>query len=62
MLRNRVASRTAIGPLNSFKDKIITILTSQAELAAANTEIKRLRELFKARDTPISNNKPLLDN
>jgi len=29
---------------------------------ATNTEIKQLRELLKARDTPISNNKLLLDN
>jgi len=29
---------------------------------AANTKIKQLRELLKTRDTPISNNKLLLDN
>ena len=40
MLRNIVASRTAAGPLNSFKDEIITILTPQAEFMAANTKIK----------------------
>ena len=62
MLRNIAASRMAIGPLNSSKDKIITVLTPQAEFMAANIEIKQLQELFKARDTPISNNKPLLDN
>ena len=27
ILRNTVTSRTAIGPLNSSKDKIITVLT-----------------------------------
>ena len=27
MLRNIVASKTAVGPLNSFKNKIIIILT-----------------------------------
>ena len=26
-LKNMIASKTAIGPLNSFKDKIIIILT-----------------------------------
>ena len=40
MLRNTVASKMAVGPLNSSKDEIITILTPQAELMAANTEIK----------------------
>jgi hypothetical protein len=40
MLRNTAASKTAIGPLNTFKDEIITVLTPQAELAAANAEIK----------------------
>ena len=62
MLRNTAASRIAIGPSNSSADKIITVLTPQAELIAANTKIKLLQELFKARDTPIFNNKPLLDN
>jgi hypothetical protein len=27
MLRNTAASKTAIGPLNTFKNKIITVLT-----------------------------------
>ena len=40
MLRNTAVSKTAVGPLNSSKDKIITVLTPQAELVAANTEIK----------------------
>ena len=40
MLKNIAVSKTAVGPLNSFKDEIITILTPQAELAAANAEIK----------------------
>ena len=62
MLKNTAASKTAAGPLNSSKNKIITVLTPQAELIAANAEIKRLRELLKARNTPISNNKSLSDN
>ena len=40
MPRNTAVSKIAAGPLNSSKDKIINILTPQAELAAANTEIK----------------------
>ena len=40
MPRNTVASKSAIGPLNTSKDKIITVLTPKAELIAANTEIK----------------------
>ena len=42
MLRNIVASKTAAGPLNSSKDKIINILTPQAEFVVANTKIKQL--------------------
>ena len=42
MLRNIAASKTAIGLLNSSKDKTITVLTPQAELVAANAEIKQL--------------------
>ena len=40
MLRNTAASKSATGPLNTFKDKTITVLTPKAELIAANTEIK----------------------
>ena len=40
MLRNTVASKLAAGLLNTFKDKIITVLTPKAEFIAANTEIK----------------------
>ena len=40
MLRNTVASKSAIGPLNTSENKIITVLTSKAELIAANAEIK----------------------
>ena len=61
MPRNTAASKLAAGPLNGSKDKTITVLTPQAELTAANTKIKQLRELLEARDTPVSN-KSLLDN
>ena len=40
MLRNTVASKTAAGPLNTSKDETVTVLTPQAELAAANAKIK----------------------
>jgi hypothetical protein len=52
---------TAAGPLNTSKDKTITVLTPQAELAAANAKIKWLQELLLAQDTPISNDELLLD-
>ena len=60
MLRNIVAGKAAIGPLNTSNSKIIAILTPQEELMAANAEIKRLQGLLKARDTPISSD-DLLD-
>ena len=40
ILKNIVASKVAAGPLNTFKNKIINILTPQAEFVAANTKIK----------------------
>ena len=40
MPRNIVASKAAVGPLNTSKNKIINVLTPQAELAAANAKIK----------------------
>ena len=40
MLRNIAASKAAVGPSNTSKNKIINILTPQAELVAANTKIK----------------------
>ena len=61
MPRNTAASKTAAGPSNTSEDETVTVSTPQAELAAANAEIKRLRELLEAQDTPISNNKSLLD-
>jgi hypothetical protein len=60
MLRNTVAGKAAIGPLNISNNKIIAVLTPQEELTVTNAEIKWLQELLKARDTSISNNN-LLD-
>ena len=40
MPRNTGASKSAAGPLNTFKDKTITVLTPEAELIAANAKIK----------------------
>ncbi len=42
MLRNIVAGKAAVGPLNTSNSEIVTILIPQAELTAANTKIKRL--------------------
>jgi len=42
MLRNTVASKAAVGPLNTSDKETVTILNPQAELMAANTKIKRL--------------------
>ena len=60
MLRNIVAGKAAIGPLNTSNGEIIAVLTPQKELMAANAEIEQLRGLLKARDTPISSD-DLLD-
>ena len=59
MPRNTAAGKAAVGPLNTSDSEIITVLTPQEELIAANAEIKRLQELLKARDTPISSNNSL---
>ena len=40
MPRSTAASKAAIGPLNTSKNKTINILTPSAELTAANTKIK----------------------
>ena len=40
MPRNTIASKSAIGPLNTSKNKIIIVLTPKIELIAVNTEIK----------------------
>jgi len=42
MLRNIVAGKAAAGPVNTSNSEIVTVLTPQEELAAANTEIKQL--------------------
>ena len=60
MPQNIVVGKAAIGPINALNKEIINILTPQAELAIANTKIKRLRELLKTRNTPISSDN-LLD-
>ena len=60
MPRNIAASKAAIGPSTTSNSKIATNLNPQVKLIAANTEIKRLRELLKTRDTPISSD-DLLD-
>ena len=56
MLRNTAAGKAAVGPLNISDSKIIAVLTPQEELMVTNAEIKRLQDLLKARDTPISSN------
>ena len=61
MPRNTAASKLATGLLNTFKNKIITVVTPEAEFIAANTEIKQLQELLEARNTLVSNDKLLLD-
>ena len=40
MLRNIVTGKAAAGPLNTSNGEIITVLTPQEELMAANAEIK----------------------
>ena len=60
MPRNIVVGKATVGPANALDEEIINILTPQAELAAANAEIKRLREQLKTRNTPISSDN-LLD-
>ena len=60
MLRNIVVGKAAAGPANALDEETINILTPQLELAIANAEIKRLQELLKTRNTPISSDN-LLD-
>ena len=55
MPRNIAAGKVATGPTNASDEETINILTPQTELTVANTKIKQLRELLKARDIPISN-------
>ena len=40
MLRNIVAGKAAVGPLNTSNSEIIAVLTPQEELMVANAEIK----------------------
>ena len=54
------AGKAAVGPTNALDEETINVSTPQAELTAANAEIKRLRELLKARNTPASSD-DLLD-
>ena len=42
MLRNTVAGKAAIRPINTSDSKTVAILTPQEELIAANAEIKQL--------------------
>ena len=51
MPRNTAAGKAAAGPSNTLDSKTIIILTPQAEFAEANTKIKQLQKLLKARDT-----------
>ena len=44
MPQNTTIGKVAVGPANASDKEIINVLTPQAELAAANAEIKRLRE------------------
>ena len=42
MPRNIAAGKAAVGPVNTSNSEIVTILTPQEELAAANAKIKQL--------------------
>ena len=54
MPQNTAASKSAAGPSNTSDSEIVIVSNPRAELAAANAEIERLRELLEARDTPAS--------
>ena len=54
MPQNTIVGKAAVRPANALDKEIINVLTPQAELIATNAEIKRLQELLKTRDTPIS--------
>ena len=60
MPRNTAAGKATIGPANALDEETINVLTPQAELAAANAEIERLREQLETRNTPASSD-DLLD-
>ena len=61
MPRNTVASKALAGPSNTLDSETVTVLNPQAELVAANAEIKWLWELLEARDTLVSGDESLLD-
>jgi len=42
MLKNTVAGKAAVGPINTSNSKIVAVLTPLEELIAANTKIKWL--------------------
>lgn len=46
MPRDATAGKAAAGPSNTSEDEAVTVSHTQAELAAANAEIERLRELL----------------
>jgi len=52
MPRNTAAGKAAAGPANTSDGETVAVSTPQEELAAANAEIERLRELLETRDTP----------
>ncbi len=54
MPRNTAAGKATAGPSNTSDGETIAVSTPREELAAANAEIERLRELLEARDTPAS--------
>ena len=54
MPRNTAAGKATAGPANASDEETINVSTPQAELAAANAEIERLREQLETRNTPAS--------
>lgn len=55
MPRNTTAGKAAAGPLNTSDGETARATDSNSELAVANAEIERLRELLEARETPAPN-------
>ena len=60
MPRNIAVGKVTAGPANASDEETINVSTPQAELAAANAEIERLREQLETRNTPASSD-DLLD-
>src|ERR1700722_20391206 len=54
MPQNTAAGKATVGPANASDKETINVLTPQAELAAANAKIKRLREQLETRNSPAS--------